>query len=106
MIIIGEKINGAIPAVKEAIAARDADAIIARALAQAEAGADFILMETQIDIGECRAAALAARETGLPVAASFTYNPNGRTLTGRGTGAALTNAGHIPSKRTITHERI
>ena len=50
--------------------------------AGAEAGADFILMETQIDIGECRAAALAARETGLPVAASFTYNPNGRTLTG------------------------
>lgn len=42
MIIIGEKINGAIPAVKEAIAARDADAIIARALAQTEAGADFI----------------------------------------------------------------
>ena len=50
--------------------------------AGAEAGADFILMETQIDIGECRAAALAARETGLPVAASFTYNANGRTLTG------------------------
>lgn len=42
MIIIGEKINGAIPAVKEAIAARDADAIIARALAQTEAGADFL----------------------------------------------------------------
>ena len=48
----------------------------------AESGADFILLETQIDIGECRAAALAARETGLPIAASFTYNPNGRTLTG------------------------
>lgn len=50
--------------------------------AGAEAGADLILLETQIDIGECRAACLAARETGLPVAASFTYNPNGRTLTG------------------------
>ena len=48
--------------------------------AGAEAGADLILMETQIDIGECRAACLAARETGLPVAASFTFNPNGRTL--------------------------
>lgn len=53
-----------------------------QARAGAEAGADLILMETQIDIGECRAACLAARETGLPVAASFTYNPNGRTLTG------------------------
>ena len=42
MIIIGEKINGAIPAVKEAITARDAELIKARALAQAEAGADFI----------------------------------------------------------------
>ena len=42
MIIIGEKINGAIPAVKEAIAARDAEAIKARALAQAAAGADFL----------------------------------------------------------------
>ena len=42
MIIIGEKINGAIPAVKEAIASRDADAIVSRALAQAQAGADFI----------------------------------------------------------------
>lgn len=51
-------------------------------LAGAEAGADLILMETQIDIAECRAACLAAGDTGLPVAASFTFNPNGRTLTG------------------------
>ena len=42
MIIIGEKINGAIPAVKEAIAARDAEAIKARVLAQTAAGADFL----------------------------------------------------------------
>ena len=48
----------------------------------ADAGADLVLMETQIDIAECRAACLAARETGLPIAASFTFNPNGRTLTG------------------------
>ncbi len=40
--IIGEKINGAIPAVREAIANRDAEAIRQRALAQAEAGADFL----------------------------------------------------------------
>ena len=42
MIVIGEKINGAIPAVKEAIRQRDAELIRARAAAQAEAGADFI----------------------------------------------------------------
>lgn len=42
MIIIGEKINGAIPAVGEAIARRDAELIRQRALAQTEAGADFL----------------------------------------------------------------
>ena len=42
MIIIGEKINGSIPVVAEAIAARDAEFIKARAKAQAEAGATFI----------------------------------------------------------------
>lgn len=42
MIVIGEKINGAIPAVKQAIASRDAQVIRQRAIAQAEAGADFI----------------------------------------------------------------
>ena len=42
MIIIGEKINGSIPAVAEAIAKRDADFIKARARAQADAGASFI----------------------------------------------------------------
>ena len=42
MIIIGEKINGAIPSIKEAIAARDAELIKARTLAQVQAGADFL----------------------------------------------------------------
>lgn len=42
MIIIGEKINGSIPAVAEAIAKRDADVIKQRAIAQANAGATFI----------------------------------------------------------------
>ena len=42
MIIIGEKINGSIPAVAEAIANRDAEFIKNRAKAQAEAGATFI----------------------------------------------------------------
>lgn len=42
MIIIGEKINGTIPVVKEAIEKRDAAFIADRAIKQAEAGADFI----------------------------------------------------------------
>ena len=42
MIIIGEKINGAIPSVKEAIAQRNADLICQRAIAQTEAGAHYI----------------------------------------------------------------
>ena len=42
MIIIGEKINGSIPSVAEAIANRDADLIKQRAIAQAEANATFI----------------------------------------------------------------
>ena len=42
MIIIGEKINGAIPSVKEAIAQRNEALIIERTLAQVRAGADFL----------------------------------------------------------------
>lgn len=42
MIIIGEKINGTIPVVKDAIERRDADFIADRAVKQVEAGADYI----------------------------------------------------------------
>lgn len=42
MIIIGEKINGAIPSVKQAIAEKNEDLIIQRTLAQVAAGADFL----------------------------------------------------------------
>lgn len=42
MIIIGEKINGAIPAVAEAIAARDESVIRARAASQCASGADYL----------------------------------------------------------------
>lgn len=42
MIIIGEKINGAIPSIKQAIAERNEELIIQRTLAQAKAGADFL----------------------------------------------------------------
>lgn len=42
MIIIGEKINGAIPSVKQAIAEKNEALILQRTLAQAAAGADFL----------------------------------------------------------------
>ena len=42
MIIIGEKINGAIPAIRQAIAEKNEALIIERTLAQAAAGADFL----------------------------------------------------------------
>ena len=42
MIIIGEKINGAIPSVKQAITEKNETLIIERTLAQAAAGADFL----------------------------------------------------------------
>lgn len=42
MIIIGEKINGAIPTVKQAIAERNAELIQKRAIAQTAAGANFL----------------------------------------------------------------
>ncbi len=55
MIIIGEKINGSIPSVAEAISARDAEFIKARAKAQADAGASFI---------DCCASVPEAEEVG------------------------------------------
>ena len=42
MIIIGEKINGAIPSVKQAIAEKNEALIVERTLAQAAAGANFL----------------------------------------------------------------
>ena len=42
MIIIGEKINGAIPSVAKAISSQDADWIRDLAKRQSDAGADFI----------------------------------------------------------------
>ena len=44
MIIIGEKINGSIPIVAEAIAKRDSEFIKARAKLQAESGATLSLI--------------------------------------------------------------
>jgi len=42
MIIIGEKINGAIPSIRQAIAEKNEALIVERTLAQAAAGADFL----------------------------------------------------------------
>ena len=42
MIIIGEKINGAIPSIRQAIADRNEALIVERTLAQAKAGTNFL----------------------------------------------------------------
>lgn len=53
----------------------------ARALEQG--GADFLAIETMADLGEIRAAVIAAKAvTRLPVVAQMTFNPDGRTFTG------------------------
>lgn len=56
-----------------------------QAKALAEAGADAIILETMADLGEIRAALLAAKDAcanGVPVIASMTFNQDNRTLTG------------------------
>ncbi|AFA47317.1 methyltransferase 2 MttA1 [Acetobacterium woodii DSM 1030] len=49
MIIIGEKINGAIPSTAKAIAAKDSEFIKNLAIKQAEAGADYIDVCASVD---------------------------------------------------------
>ncbi len=62
----------------------DAYAAFARqAKALAKGGADILIIETMSDMQEMRAALIAAKEnTKLPVICSFTFDKNGRTLTG------------------------
>lgn len=51
--------------------------------AGARAGADCIIIETMTDLQESRAALLAAKEkTALPVLATMSFDPSGRTFTG------------------------
>jgi len=50
MIIIGEKINGAIPTVAEAIAQKDAEFIKKLAITQSQAGAHFIDVCASVDV--------------------------------------------------------
>lgn len=52
-------------------------------------GADFIVIETMIDLQEARAAVIAAKEAcSIPVAVCMTFDKHGRTLTGTGAAAA------------------
>jgi len=59
------------------------DAYFEQAKALADAGADYIIIETSIDLQEMRAALLAAKDaTKLPVICQMSYSEDGRTVTG------------------------
>ena len=59
------------------------DAYAEQAKALADAGADYIIIETSIDLQEMRAALLAAKSvTKLPVICQMSYSEDGRTVTG------------------------
>ncbi|MDI3280247.1 MAG: homocysteine S-methyltransferase family protein [Bacillota bacterium] len=61
-----------------------------QARALAEGGADLLLLETFSDLGEVRAALLAAREAAdLPVLVQLTFDESGRTVTGVAPEAAV-----------------
>lgn len=53
-----------------------------QATALAEAGVDLLVIETMSSLAECRAAAIAARQTGLPTLLTMTVDAAGRTLWG------------------------
>ena len=48
----------------------------------AENGADLIIIETMMDLGELKAAMDAAIETGLPIIATMSFTESGRTMYG------------------------
>ena len=58
------------------------DSYVAQAAALKEGGADLLVCETLTGLSEARAALLAARETGLPVALSLTVDREGEARTG------------------------
>lgn len=53
-----------------------------QAQALADAGADLLVIETMSSLSECRAAVIAARQTGLPIFITMTVNGEGRTMWG------------------------
>ena len=60
-----------------------------QAKALADAGADYLIIETCIDIQEMRAALLAAKDvTDIPVICQLSYSEDGRTVTGTSPQAA------------------
>ena len=59
------------------------DAYFEQAKALADAGADYIIIETSIDLQEMRAALLASKDAAnLPVICQMSYSEDGRTVTG------------------------
>lgn len=55
-----------------------------------DGGVDLFALETMMDLQEIRAAVLAVKEScNLPIIASMTFEPNGRTLTGASPEAVL-----------------
>ncbi len=65
------------------LSAEDAQAAFAeQAAALAEGGVDFILIETMSALEEVEAAVAGARTTGLPVAATLTFDTHFRTMMG------------------------
>ena len=58
-------------------------AFAAQARTLADAGVDFLVVETQFDLGEARAALLGARSAcSLPLVCSFSYDRGTRTMMG------------------------
>ena len=99
-----------------------------QAKALAEAGADYLIIETCIDIQEMRAALLAAKDTApnIPVICQLSYSEDGRTVTGTdpqsaaiilhgsryhrrqlfpGTGTARTDCPHLGRELRCAHKR-
>ena len=65
------------------------DIYMEQARALAEAGPDYLILETFSDLGEMRAALMACRAVcNIPVICSLTYMKNNRTLTGASPAAA------------------
>ena len=72
--------------------------------AQARAGADGIIIETMIDIDEARIAALAAKQTGLPVIVSMVYDSGedkDRTMMGNSPEEVAAELGKIGIDRVL-----
>ncbi len=58
------------------------DVFTEQAAALKEGGADLFLIETVMDVKELRAATIAAKEVGLPVVATMTFDETMRTVLG------------------------